>query len=434
MNRLDVFALLIIAVGPSLAIAQPAFVNANFETPNVGACPSTAFSPAGAGWSYVGFAGITTGGCQQVTNVPQYDAPAPPGGGTQVGFIQSGCCVGPLPAKVSPGTLSQTVSGFQAGHKYTISFYAAGRPLGCSYGCTELDFSVMVGNTDVLDVKSPPTNTFAQYTTNPFTTSGSVNISFTGTAPSGTDQTSFIDLVTIQDLTSETLYIPQVVDGGGWQTTIGVTNTNTTPATVSLQFSQATDAAGDTQPWTLPLVQTVSTQNMQLAPGATVYLQTPGTAANLTEGFGVLTGNPGVLAYAIFTLKVSGSDSQDATALAVTPGSQILVPFYNTASGFATSIAVVNATNSPETLAATLLLSTGETVAGSPLNIPANGHAAFELPTQFPQSAGQTGTLLLSSSTGTFAVIGLRSNPTRAFTSIPVYVVNAAPFSATAAP
>jgi hypothetical protein len=98
---------------------------------------------------------------------------------------------------------------------------------------------------------------------------------------------------------------------------------------------------------------------MQLAPGATVFLQTPGTAANLTAGFGELIASPGVLAYAIFTLKVSGGDNQDATALAVAPASQVLVPFYNTATGFATSIAVVNASNSAETLSATLLLSSG---------------------------------------------------------------------------
>jgi len=293
-----------------------------------------------------------------------------------------------------------------------------------------LDFSVLVGGADILDVKSPLTTSFQQYTTSPFTATGSVTISFTGTASAGTDETSFIDLVAIQDLgASQTLFMPQIVDGGGWQTTIGVTNTTGTTTTASLQFLQGTDAAGDTQPWTLPLVEAVSTENLQLAPGATVFVQTPGTAANLTAGFGELIASPGVLAYAIFTLKVSGGDNQDATALAVAPASQVLIPFHNMTAGFATSIAVVNASNSAETLSATLLLSSGEIVAESPLNIPANGHAAFGLPAQFPKSARQTGTLLLSSSSGTFSVIGLRSNPTRAFTSIPVYVVSAAPFA-----
>lgn len=140
-------------------MAQPAFVDPSFETPNLGACPNFGFSPAGSGWAYGGSAGITTGGCQQQTAASTFDAPTPPaGGGTQAGFIQSGCCVAALPNKVTPGSLSQTVTGFQAGHSYNITFYAAGRPFngGCNYGCTELDFSVLVGTTDVLDVKNPP--------------------------------------------------------------------------------------------------------------------------------------------------------------------------------------------------------------------------------------------------------------------------------------
>jgi len=149
-NRFCFLALLIVMAGAPLATAQPAFVNPSFETPNAGPCPAHQFSPAGVGWTYGGFAGITAGGCQQQTTAVTYDAPTAPGG-SQVGFIQSGCCVGPLPGKVTPGSLSQTVNGFQAGHSYQITFFAAGRPLngGCNYGCTELDFSVLVGGADV---------------------------------------------------------------------------------------------------------------------------------------------------------------------------------------------------------------------------------------------------------------------------------------------
>jgi uncharacterized protein (TIGR03437 family) len=96
------------------------------------------------------------------------------------------------------------VSGFVQGHSYTISFYAAGRPLnaGCpgNNNCTELNFSVFVGQTDILDVVNPPTNAFQQYTTKPFTASGDATIMFAGTAPATRDSTSFITLVSIQDL------------------------------------------------------------------------------------------------------------------------------------------------------------------------------------------------------------------------------------------
>jgi hypothetical protein len=250
--------------------------------------------------------------------------------------------------------------------------------------------------------------------------------------------------VPISSGTTTNSIIPQVVDGGSWQTTLAVTNTNTTAEQATLQFYQAIDAAGDTQPWTLPLVGAVSASNLQLAPGATVFLQTPGTASALTQGFGELIAGSGVLAYAIFTLHVPGRQNQDGTALAAAPASSFLVSFDNSP-GFTTSIAIANASDAAETISANLLLASGETVSASLPSIPALGHAAFALTTQFPQSAGQQGTLELSSqlvddsvaghragahvaSLPTFSVIGLRFNPTGAFTSLPVYVVGAEPF------
>ncbi len=234
---------------------------------------------------------------------------------------------------------------------------------------------------------------------------------------------------------------PQIVDGGAWQTTLVITNTNTTPATAALQFFQTTDAAGDTAPWTLPTVESVSLSDIQLAANATVIVHTPGTAAVLTQGFGELVADSGVLAYAIFTQRVAGRPDQDGTAPAAAPGSHFLVPFDNSAPGFATSIAIVNTSESAETLSASLLLASGQTLSGSLPSVPALGHAAFALTAQFPLSAGQQGTLELSSQSqidatpaggahpevvlaATFSVVALRFNPTGAFTSLPVYLIS----------
>jgi streptogramin lyase len=222
------------------------------------------------------------------------------------------------------------------------------------------------------------------------------------------------------------LVIPHVVDGGGWQTTFGITNTTATTATATLQFYQQTDNAGDTQAWTPPLTGAVSTTNIQLAPGATVFLQTLGTAPTLTQGFGEMIASAGVQGYAIFTWHV-GSGYQDGTALAAAPGGTILVPFDNS-SGIVTGIAVVNASGSAETLSANLRLASGQVVPGSLPSIPSLGHTSFTLPSLFPQSAGQQGTLELSSSAGTFSVVGLRFHASGAFTSLPVYAMGAAPF------
>jgi hypothetical protein len=146
--------------------AGPVIQNPAFAAPSVGSCPNFQFDPAGATWVFTtsNDAGITTGGCGGL-----YHAPALPSGATQAGFIQSNLNV--------TGSVSQTVSGFVEGHSYTITFYAAGRPdgAGCADNCTELNFSVFVNKTDVLDVVNPPTSAFQQYTTDPFTASGGVH-------------------------------------------------------------------------------------------------------------------------------------------------------------------------------------------------------------------------------------------------------------------
>jgi hypothetical protein len=123
------------------------------------------------------------------------------------------------------GSVSQTVDGFQAGHNYTITFLAAGRPAGggCTDNCTELNFSVFVESTDVLDVVAPPTTGFQKYTTNVFTVAESATITFQGTVPTSTDSTSFIDQVSIQDPCSSTGPTPaftadSVVNGASFVT------------------------------------------------------------------------------------------------------------------------------------------------------------------------------------------------------------------------
>jgi len=233
------------------------------------------------------------------------------------------------------------------------------------------------------------------------------------------------------------LVIPQVVDGGGWQSTIVVTNTSTLAANAALQFFQTTDAAGDTTPWTLPTVEGTNLSDIALAPGATVLVHTPDRAAALTEGFGELVASPGVQAFAIFTWYVPGRQNQDGTAPAAYPGTDILVPFDNSP-GFSTGIAVVNTSGAAEALNVKAVLAAGGTFTATLPSIPAQGHAAFSLATQFPELAGQQGTVELSTqaeileatakqerprviAVPTFSVIGLRFNPTGAFTSLPVY-------------
>jgi hypothetical protein len=71
--------------------------------------------------------------------------------------------------------------------------------------------------------------------------------------------------------------IPQIADGGGWQTTIVITNTFSTGGSVSLTFFQDT-ANGNTTAWVPPFLETVNLQNIGVGPSGTVFLHTMASA------------------------------------------------------------------------------------------------------------------------------------------------------------
>jgi hypothetical protein len=189
-------------------------------------------------------------------------------------------------------------------------------------------------------------------------------------------------LAAVLAIPAQTIVMPQIADGGGWQTTIVVSNTTSSTASASLSFYQDT-TGGATQSWSLPLIESISTQNLSLAGGGTIFLHTPGTAATTSQGWGSLQASSGVVGYAIYTYRAAGHQDQDATAPGVASASRILVPYDNT-NGLVTAIAVVNPTATSETVSVSFQSETGGIVTGSLPTLPPNGHSAFVLPTQFP--------------------------------------------------
>ena len=213
--------------------------------------------------------------------------------------------------------------------------------------------------------------------------------------------------------------IPQIADGGGWQTTFVITNTNATNANISLNFFQET-TAGATQSWSLPLLETSNTQNMTLAGGGTLFLDTPGTAPTTTQGWAQVQADPGVTAYAVFTELVPGRQNQQGTSTAMTSSPRILIPFNDT-NGLVTSIAIANSDSSTATIYVLIQTDAGVITTPAPLILPAQGHAAFTVPQQFPGTAGARGLIELYPLTGNFSALALLFNPTGSFTTAPAY-------------
>jgi len=230
---------------------------------------------------------------------------------------------------------------------------------------------------------------------------------------------------TVLSAAQTTLVIPQIADGGGWQTALVLTNTTTNPATVNLSFFQDT-GAGATQNWTLSFLETSSPQDLSLPAAGTLFLHTAGTAATTSTGWAQMQASNGVVAYAIFTLRVSGRQDQDGTSEAAASATRVLVPVDNT-NGFATSIGISNPTSSSESISVGWQPTSGSSAQLSSLTLPAQGHSAFATAQQFSATAGMSGLLEFYSASGNISVLALRFNPTGAFTTAPAYAQTGPP-------
>ena len=160
-------------------------VNPSFETPGVGAGDGSYVYLAGPvdGWTYNGGAGVS-GNSSGFTNG---NAPAPDGG--QVLFLQN------------TGTASQTLSGFQSGYTYTLSFDMASRQ---NYGFDPTQVLQVTLGTQTLFSGLPFINSpNYEVETVSFTASGSQTLEFAG-LDAGPDSTDFVDDVAISDVVSPT--------------------------------------------------------------------------------------------------------------------------------------------------------------------------------------------------------------------------------------
>lgn len=158
--------------------ADVRIANYGFETPAVGA-GSFQYAPTGASWTFAGGAGVTgnSSGFTGGLNI----APE----GSQAAFVQGG----------SGSTISQTVSGFQNGRSYIVTFAAAQRTNCCNAGGQ--DFQVYL-DTTLLGTFHPSSGTYAYYATQAITTtSGPHTLKFAGLNPLGGDHTAFIDDVRV---------------------------------------------------------------------------------------------------------------------------------------------------------------------------------------------------------------------------------------------
>jgi hypothetical protein len=211
--------------------------------------------------------------------------------------------------------------------------------------------------------------------------------------------------------------LPQMANGDGWKTQLFLVNLATVRMSFMLDFWRS-----DGSFWQLniPSVGTGDRITGSLPAGATAVLETSGQGP-LDQGWAELTYdyNVGKIGgFAVFRQSVTGRpDFEAVVPLSSLFDKAVILPYDNTA-GFSTGVACVNGSRSgPATITATFRDETGATYATETIQLAQSGHRAFTMPSAFPVTQGRRGTVVFRSNTNFFSVLGLRFNPSGAFTS-----------------
>ncbi len=153
--------------------AVPLITNFNFEVPAL-AANSFVYAPngtSGVGWSFTSQAGVSRNG----SGFQGGGVTAPEG--NQISLLQ----------QVS--TMSQTISGFEVGVAYSLSFFEAARS-----GGTGNDLNVLLGGSPIYSNGNVTSNSFIDRTSSVFiATSTSYTLTFQTTNPLTGDRTTFVD-------------------------------------------------------------------------------------------------------------------------------------------------------------------------------------------------------------------------------------------------
>ena len=214
--------------------------------------------------------------------------------------------------------------------------------------------------------------------------------------------------------------VSQVASAGGWITTVVLVNTGSTTAQAHLKLF------GDSgSPLTLPLTfpqtgmaATAAQVDQPIAPNALLVIQSTGPdSAPVQIGSMQLTTDGNIGGYVIFRYTPNG---QEASTPFQNLGANAHMLAFDHTGGVVTGTAINNASAVPVSVPVIFRDDTGAQIGAATISLPANGHAAFGLATQFPVTANIRGTAEFDTPPGAqINVLGLRSPPSLTFTTLP---------------
>ena len=220
--------------------------------------------------------------------------------------------------------------------------------------------------------------------------------------------------------------LSQIAAGGGWNTTIYLSNTSAQPVPLTLTLR-----GDDGNPINVPLSITSETGSSPSAgpavtatigPKATFVVQTTSATESTATGWAEVQSKIPLSGYAVFRSTQSGQPSE-GTATLETNFVAGLSLLYDNTNGFSTGVALANLATETATVSSTFWDQGGNQVGSQTITIPANGHISFALEKSMPVSAGRRGIVRFQSQAGgSLAGLGLRFSPTGTFTSVPIVV------------
>jgi hypothetical protein len=214
------------------------------------------------------------------------------------------------------------------------------------------------------------------------------------------------------------IVFPQVVAGGGWSTTVILTNLSSVSEGYTLLFW--TD---DGATWRAPIVGQGRVDRLAgtLRPRQCVTYETD-TSPSLEQGWAIIL--PATITsariggLAVFRQRVAGRPDFEAVVPISSAFDKRFVLLFDNAAGFSTGVALTNADPSnPISVTAAFQDEAAGLITEQTITLPAMGHTAFSLPDRFPITASKRGSVAFQSSGRTLSGLGLRFNPSGAFTS-----------------
>ncbi len=226
------------------------------------------------------------------------------------------------------------------------------------------------------------------------------------------------------------LILPQFVDSGEWKTSIFLTNLDGTKE-IFYRFAFVTDTGNAMLVPIVGFTGPLAGGTGSLPIGWSVTIETQGTSPALQQGWVVITtydrppDQPGaqvtqdkIGGMAIFRQRIAGRPDLEAVVPLSPRNETRFVMLFDNRVGFSTGIAWLNPDPSAAaSVQVTIQTQDAQLIRGDFFNLPPGNKLVFSMPERYPETNGRQGRIVVSVTGTRFSALGLRFNPTGAFTS-----------------